>query len=98
MLKTPPRSTHAGRDMATVRQQLADIREVADSAVQHAINRIELAFPDVLEHEKRRLVAIAVRPHREREAAAMRALVSELSDRQRRALFDETLDPRLLAS
>jgi hypothetical protein len=98
MLKTPVGPNPAGRDLAAIRRRLADIREVADSAVQHQINRIELAFPDVLEHEKRRLIAIAVRPHRAAEDAALRDLTAGLGERERRALFDETLDPRLLAS
>lgn len=85
------------RDLGAVRAEIANIREVADSAVQHEINRIEAAFPDVLEHERRRLIAHAVRPHRLREDSALRDLVADLSDRQRRELFDEILDPRLLA-
>jgi hypothetical protein len=96
MLQTLTRPA-ATRDLAAIRRAIADIREVADSAVQHEINRIDAAFAGALEHEKRRLIAHAAKPHRTREDAALRELVAGLSTRERRELFDEILDPRLLA-
>lgn len=96
MLQTPSRPSPA-RDLAATRRRLAEIREIADSAVQHEINRIEAAFSGTLEHERRRLIAHATKPHRLREDAALRELVAGLSTRERRELFDEILDPRLLA-
>ena len=96
MLKFPHRlNGRTGADLAAARAELSHIREVADSAVQHEINRIELAHPDMLEHDKRRLIAHATRPHREWEDAAVRAVIVDLTEADRRRLFDETLDPRV---
>jgi hypothetical protein len=65
--------------------------------VQHEINRVDLAYPDAPDHERRRLVALVARRHRERENAELAELVASLDAAARRRLFDETLDPRLLA-
>jgi hypothetical protein len=92
-----PTLAHGQRDLRAIRAEIANIREIADSAVQHAINRIEAAYPDGLDHERRRLIAHAVKPLREGEDAALRELIADLTGRQRRELFDELLDPRLLA-
>ena len=84
-------------DLSAVRAEISNLREIADGAVQHEMNRIEAAFPGVLEHERRRLIAHTAKPHRRREDAALRELVAGLGATQRRALFDEMLDPRLPA-
>lgn len=88
--------TDQANPLAAVREQLALIRQRADSDALYEIERAHERHPGLSEHELQRLIADACRPHRAKETEALRRLTEGLSAQARDQLFNETLDTHFL--
>ncbi|MGP6156426.1 MAG: hypothetical protein ACLPYS_02660 [Vulcanimicrobiaceae bacterium] len=90
--------THAPASdpLANLREQYAQIRHAADSAVRFEIERVRERHPYASEPELQRIVASACRPYRAKESAALQQLVAKLDECARELLFKETLDTHFM--
>jgi hypothetical protein len=88
--------TNQADELTAVREQIAIIRQRADSEALYEFERVHEWHRDLSEHGLQRLIANRCRPHRVRESEALHKLTERLSPQAREQLFNETLDTHFL--